>query len=106
MRVLASGVGCFGIAYLGFALVEPSIATLAVLFVVAGIGIGFVETAEHAAVAEQAPVDPRSALWPQFNPSGTLRQRCRPRAAFIYFPAWMLVSLVSLAITTNRERSE
>src|SRR5581483_5742466 len=54
LGVLGIGVGCFAAAYLCFAFVGSSIALLAAGFVVAGIAIGFVETAEHAVVAEDA----------------------------------------------------
>ncbi len=46
VRVLALGVGAFGVAYVVFALTGPAIALLAVAFVLAGVGIGLVETAE------------------------------------------------------------
>ena len=45
------GAACFALAYAGSPSPAPSIAVLAVLFVLAGVGIGCVETAEHAAVA-------------------------------------------------------
>jgi MFS family permease len=55
VRVLMIGVGAFAVAYAGFALVGASIGLLALFFALAGIGIGVVETAEHAAVARMAP---------------------------------------------------
>ena len=55
LRVLSIGVGAFALAYLGFAFVRASIPLLAVFFIVAGVGIGAVETAEHSAVATLAP---------------------------------------------------
>ncbi len=111
LRVLAAGVGCFGIAYLGLAFAGPSIATLAVFFVAAGIAIGFVETAEHATVAEQAPAALRGSAFGALAAvqslgnlaasaiAGLLWTGVSARAAFIYLAAWMLVSLVSLAVT-------
>jgi MFS family permease len=53
--VLALGVTCFAAAYVGFAFAGPSILLLAIFFAAGGVGIGFVETAEHAA----APPSPR-----------------------------------------------
>jgi MFS family permease len=98
--VLALGVGCFGIAYLGLALVGPSIAILAICFVMAGIAIGFVETAEHAAVAEHAPVGFRGSAFGALAAvqslgnfaasalAGLLWTLISARAAFIYLVAW------------------
>ena len=54
-RVLAVGVAAFGIAYLGFTRDTSMWQALLPWFVLAGIGIGCVETAEHAAVATHAP---------------------------------------------------
>ena len=54
-RVLIAGVLAFAIAYALFAAVGASIPLLALAFVLAGIGIGFVETAQHSAVATLAP---------------------------------------------------
>jgi predicted MFS family arabinose efflux permease len=61
--VLALGVSCFAAAYIGFALAGSSILLLAILVAAAGIGIGFVETAEHAAVATLAPVEMRGSAF-------------------------------------------
>ena len=61
VRVLAAGVAAFGFAYAGFAATGASIPLLAVAFALAGIGIGCVETAEHAAVATLAPEDIRGS---------------------------------------------
>jgi len=61
--VLALGVACFGIAYAGLAFTGASILALALFFAAAGIAIGFVETAEHAAVASLAPVDLRGSAF-------------------------------------------
>jgi MFS family permease len=48
VRVLAGGVAAFALAYAGFAATDASIPVLAVAFALAGVGIGCVETAEHA----------------------------------------------------------
>ena len=55
VRVLRLGVGAFLFAYVLFAASGPSIPLLLLAFVLAGIGIGGVETAEHAVVASAAP---------------------------------------------------
>jgi MFS family permease len=53
--VLGAGVALFGVAYLVFALAGGDIPVLAVAFLLAGVGIGAVETAQHTAVAAMAP---------------------------------------------------
>lgn len=53
--VLAAGVGAFLLAYIGLAATGNSLALLAACFVLAGVAIGLVETAEHASVAGLAP---------------------------------------------------
>jgi MFS family permease len=51
VRVFGFGVACFAVAYGLFAVNSASVLLLATAFAVAGVGIGLVETAEHAAVA-------------------------------------------------------
>src|SRR3954471_7037029 len=63
VRVLAAGVAAFGFAYAGFAATGASIPLLAAAFALAGIGIGCVETAEHAAVATLAPENVRGSAF-------------------------------------------
>ena len=111
LLVLLLGVACFGAAYLGLALTGASIALLAVCFVLAGIAIGFVETAEHAAVAALAPIDLRGSAFGALAAiqslgnfaasavAGLLWTAVSPRAAFLYLTAWMLASAVALATT-------
>jgi MFS family permease len=53
--VFALGVALFALAYVLFATSGPQVVALAVGFIAAGLGIGAVETAEHAAVATMAP---------------------------------------------------
>jgi MFS family permease len=109
--VLALGVGCFGGAYLGFAFSGSSVATLAIFFVTAGIAIGFVETGEHAAVAEHAPAELRGSAFGALATAqalgnfaasaiaGLLWTTVSARAAFIYLAAWMLAALLALTLT-------
>ncbi|MCZ7537186.1 MAG: MFS transporter [Acidimicrobiia bacterium] len=52
---LLYGVASFAVAYALFAVGSTSIAVLGFAFVMAGTGIGVVETAQHAAVATLAP---------------------------------------------------
>ncbi len=63
VRVFAAGVGCFAVAYARFAFADASILVLGAAFVVAGFGIGLVETAEHAAVAAFAPNEIRGSAF-------------------------------------------
>jgi MFS family permease len=77
--------------------------------VAAGVGIGCVETAEHAAVAALAPLElPGSAFGllaavQSFGNlaasaiAGLLWTAVSPRVAFAYLVAWMLLALVGLA---------
>jgi MFS family permease len=61
--VLLLGVGLFGLAYVGFAAGPTSVLALAPWFLAAGVAIGCVETAEHAAVAALAPVELRGSAF-------------------------------------------
>ena len=111
LGVLALGIGCFLGAYLGFAFVGTSIALMAAAFVAAGAAIAFVETAEHAVVAEHAPVPLRGSAFGALATAqalgnfaasavaGILWTEVSPRAAFIYLAAWMTVALVALVPT-------
>ncbi|MGH2689218.1 MAG: MFS transporter, partial [Actinomycetota bacterium] len=113
VRSLAVGVGCFGVAYAGLAAGHASVLGLAPWFVAAGVGIGFAETAEHAAVAAFAPEEIRGSAFGllaavqslgNFAASGVagmLWTAVSPRAAFVYLAAWMAASLVLLATTAG-----
>jgi len=88
--VLALGVGLFALAYAGFATGSTSVPALAPWFLAAGLAIGCVETAEHAAVAALAPAELRGSAF------GLLWTAASPRVAFGYLVAWMLLALVGL----------
>ena len=60
--VLLAGVAAFLFAYIGFAL-AGGLALLALAFLLAGAGIGLVETAENAAVAALAPAQVRGSAF-------------------------------------------
>jgi MFS family permease len=108
LPVLVGGVACFALAYLGFALVGPSIAHLAVWFVAAGTGIGLVETAQHSAVALLAPEEVRGSAFGILAAvqslgnlaasavTGLLWTLVSPRAAFLYLVAWSGLAVVLL----------
>ncbi len=109
LLVLLLGIACFGGAYLGLALVGGSVALLALFFALAGIAIGFVETAEHAAVAALAPADIRGSAFGALAAiqalgnfaasavAGLLWTAVSPRAAFVYLASWMAASAMLLA---------
>jgi MFS family permease len=87
---------------------------IGVFFVFAGVGIGFAETAESAAVAGLAPEELIGSAFGllaavqsfgNFAASavaGVLWTLVSPRAAFAYLAAWMLLSLVTLAFVRSR----
>ena len=105
---LAIGVIAFGAAYAGFARDTTSWLALAPWFVLAGIGIGCVETAEHAAVAAHAPADIRGSAFGllaavqsfgNFAASavaGLLWTAAGPSWAFAYLAGWMVLAAVLL----------
>ncbi len=112
--VLGAGVAAFLVAYVGFAFAGTTIALLALLFAVAGIGIGLAETAEHAAVALLAPPALRGSAFGALAGvqsfgrlaasavAGALWTLVSPRVAFLYLAVWMLVSVSTLAVARVR----
>jgi MFS family permease len=114
--VLVAGSAAFAGAYVVLALTGASIAILAAGFVLAGIGIGCVETAEHAAVASLAPAGLRGSAFGMLATvqslgnlaastiAGLLWTFVSPGAAFAYAAAWMLVALAAFAATRSGGR--
>lgn len=110
VRVLAVGVLLFAAAYLLFAWSVPSIPLLGGGFVLAGIGKGVTETAEHAAVATLASPEVLGsgfgllAATRSFGNlaasgiAGTIWTLASPGAAFLYLTAWMIVALGGFAL--------
>jgi MFS family permease len=106
IRVLAIGIVAFLVAYLLFASVGPSIPILAAAFVLAGVGIGCVETAEHSAVAAIAPANLRGSAFGLLaavqsfgnlaasGVAGLIWTLASPSWAFLYVAAWMFVAFV------------
>jgi MFS family permease len=100
---LAAGVGGFLLAYLGFA--TANVPLVAVAFVLAGVGIGCVETAEHAAVASLSPEQYRGSAFGLLatiqsfgnlaasGVAGLLWTVLSPEIAFVYLAVWMAVAL-------------
>jgi MFS family permease len=107
--VLVLGVGLFGLACAGFAAGGSSVLALVPWFVAAGVAIGCVETAEHAAVAALAPVELRGSAFGLLAAvqsfgnlaasaiAGLLWTAVSPRAAFAYLAVWMVLALAGLA---------
>ena len=111
LRILAAGVACFLVAYLGLAFAGESFALLAGCFILAGIGIGCAETAETAAVAQLAPDQLRGSAFGLLAAlqavgnlaasaiAGVLWTAVSPTAAFLYVAAWMPLALAGLLLT-------
>ncbi|MFE6962277.1 MFS transporter [Streptomyces sp. NPDC057696] len=112
--VLAGGVATFAIAYGLFTINGTAIAFLAIPFLLAGAGIGAVETAQHSAVAALAPKDLRGSAFGTLATiqslgnlaasgiAGILWSAVSPTAAFTYLTAWMILALVGLLIAGTR----
>jgi MFS family permease len=107
VRVLAGGVACFALAYVGLAATDASLPILGACFVLAGLGIGCVETAEHAAVALLAPEPVRGSAFGVLAGvqsvgnlaagaiAGVLYTALSPTAVFVYAAALMVAALVA-----------
>jgi MFS family permease len=116
-RVLTLGVAAFAVAYLGFAHDTDSWAALLPWFALAGIGIGCVEAAEHAAVTTHAAVDVRGSAFGLLagvqslgnltasGIAGILWTALSPSWAFAYLAAWMFIALIGLGLTPNHNSS-
>ena len=111
---LVVGAAAFLMAYLIFAGAGASIGILLVGFILAGVGIGFAETAEAAAVASLSPEPIRGSAFGllagaqslgNFVASavaGLLWTLISPTAAFLWLTLWMAVALVAFASTRPR----
>ncbi|WP_206305446.1 MFS transporter [Actinacidiphila soli] len=98
-----------------FTINGAAIAFLAVPFILAGIGIGAVETAQHSAVAALAPKDLRGFAFGMLATvqslghlsagggiAGILWTAVSPTAAFTYLTVWMGIALIGLLISVRR----
>jgi MFS family permease len=115
--VLAAGVAVFLLAYLGFAAAGASVLVLVGCFVAAGMAIGCVETAEHAAIGMAAPAELRGSAFGLLAAiqsfgnlaasaiAGLLWTAISPRAAFIYLASWMLIALFGLLAARPSKRA-
>ncbi len=116
LRVLMLGVSLFGLAYLGFTVNSTSLAYLAFPFIAAGVAIGCVETAQHAAVAGLAPVEFRGSAFGMLATiqslgnlaasaiAGLIWTTVSPTAAFVYLAAWMLLAFGGLLAVSRSAR--
>jgi MFS family permease len=117
-RTLAIGVMAFALAYAGLTRDTHNWLALAPWFILAGIGIGCVETAEHAAVAAKAPTEIRGSAFGllaaiqsfgNFAASaiaGLLWTVGSPSWAFAYLTGWMVLAAAILTRLARRRRDE
>lgn len=110
VQIFVLGVAAFAVAYTGFALTGPSIVVLALCFAAAGVGIGCVETAEHAAVATFAPAEIRGSAFGFLAAAqsfgnlaasaivGLLYTLASPRVAFGFAALVMAGALATIAL--------
>jgi MFS family permease len=106
--VLVAGVAASLAAFVGFAFTGSALGLLALLFGLAGVANGLVQTAESAAVATLAPPELVGSAFGALSAiqsfgnlaasviAGALWTLVSPRAAFLYLAAWGAVSLVAL----------
>ena len=116
-RVFAVGVAAFALAYSLFAVNTTSILLLGVAFAIAGVGIGLVETAEHAAVATFAADEIRGSAFgflaavQSFGNLiasavvGVLYTAASPSIAFGYAAIVMVGALIVVIVTALRPPS-
>ena len=108
---LVVGAGAFLVAYLILAAAGPGIPLLLGAFVFAGIGIGFAETAEAAAVASMAEESIRGSAFGLLagaqslgnlaasGIAGILWTAVSPTAAFLWLSTWMAIACIVLITT-------
>jgi MFS family permease len=117
-RVLLAGAALFAAAYLWFAAGPSGLVALAPAFVLAGLGIGCVETAEHAAVATHAPTALRGSAFglvavtqsvgnlTASAVAGVLWTTISPAAAFIFLAVTMAIATGTIAIVARDESAD
>jgi len=118
LLVVTLGVMAFLVSYVVFAVSPAMIVVLAVAFILAGVGIGCVETAQTAAVASLAPESLRGSAFGLLatvqaagnvvasTVAGLLYTLISPTTAFLYVAAWMLIALAGLAFAAQRDPEE
>ena len=115
ITTLLFGVAAFALAYSLFAIGPSTIIALLPAFVLAGIGIGIVETAEHAAVATLAPETLRGSAFGLLAAvqsagnlassaiAGALYTFASPAWAFVFLATAMVIALIVLGATRQIE---
>jgi MFS family permease len=115
-RALAIGVVAFLLAYGGLGVTGADVLTLGIWFGLAGVGIGFVETAESAAVATHSSEEIRGSAFGLLAATqsagnllastiaGLLWTVLSPEAAFAWAATWMFVALALLVRLILRDR--
>jgi MFS family permease len=112
-RVLVFGAACFGAAYVWFAVGPNGALLLAPAFVLAGVGIGCAETAQHAAVAQLAPNHIRGSAFGLLaaiqaggnliasTVAGILWTAISPAAAFIFLAIAMAIAMPLIGLSAR-----
>ncbi|MCR6491564.1 MFS transporter [Cellulomonas sp. P24] len=112
--VFAGGTAVYVLAYLGFAWEQHSWGVLLGAFVLAGVGIGFAETAESTMVAVMLPDHLRGNGYGVLGlvqsagdlgaslVVGVIWATVAPGLAFGYAAAWMVASLVAVVLVARR----
>ena len=112
--VLTIGFASGLAAYVAFGITGASLVTLAAAFVLAGITIGVVETAENGAVAEAAPTELRGSAFGLLaaiqsfgnliasGVAGLLWTLVDPRAAFLFAATGMAVAIIATLVLHRR----
>jgi MFS family permease len=107
--VLLLAAAMLAAAFIGFAYAGASVLLLAILFVLAGLGIGVGETAESAAVAAFAPLEIRGSAFGLVAAvqafanlaasalAGLLWKAVSPEAAFLYLAGWSILAAIAFA---------
>jgi MFS family permease len=110
VHMLIAGAALFAGAYIWFAAGPSGVVAQAPAFVLAGLGIGCAETAEHAAVAELAPEAIRGSgfgLLAAIQSVGNLAASAiagilwtvaSPTVAFVFLAAAMAIAVAVLAL--------
>ncbi|HWA23740.1 MAG TPA: MFS transporter [Caulobacterales bacterium] len=112
VRVLVGGAAFTLAAYVAFAI--AGLPALAAGFVLAGLGIGCMETAQHAAVATLAPVDVRGSAFGVLAAVQSFGSVCAsaiagliwtlvsPSTAFAYLAVWMAIAVFAILLATKK----
>ena len=112
-RMIAFGASCFAAAYVWFAFGPHDVIVLLPAFVLAGIGIGCAETAQHAAVADLAPENLRGSAFGLLATiqaagnlaastiAGILWTAASPAVAFLFLALAMITAIPLIAFSTR-----